>query len=110
MGEDEFDGVLDGDDNAGAVLRDALDHRGQGGGFAGAGDPGYQHEPAAELANFLDDGVVPQRAEFRDVLRDVAEGRLMTAAGDVDIATEAADSFKLQRIVQLPILLQRGPL
>ena len=31
---DELDGVLEGDDHAAAGVRDALDHRGEGGGFA----------------------------------------------------------------------------
>ena len=48
-----------------------------------------------------------QRGNF---LGNEAERRLHVAAGDVDISPEAADAFDLQRVVELPFLLEGGAL
>ena len=44
VGMHVFDGVLDGDDMTAGMLVAVLDHRGQGGGFAGAGGADEQHQ------------------------------------------------------------------
>ena len=54
--------------------------------------------------------MVAEFAEFRDVLGDVAEGRLVAAAGDVDVAAEAADAIDLERVVEFPVLFEGGAL
>ena len=106
----ELDGVLQRDDHAVAGFRDAADHGGERGGFTRAGDAGDEHESAAQIAELIDNRVMPEGFQIRDVLGDEAEGRLGLATGHVDVSAEAADAFDLERVVELPLLLQRGAL
>ena len=51
----KFDGVFNGDDVIGAGGVDAVDHGGQGGGLAGTGGAGDQHQAALLFADLVDD-------------------------------------------------------
>jgi len=48
--------------------------------------------------------------KFGNILDDIAEGRLDVAAGEVDVATEPAHPFDLQRIIEFQLLFERGTL
>jgi hypothetical protein len=54
--------------------------------------------------------VVAEAFEFGDFLGDEAERGLDIAARHVDVAAEASDSLDLQRVVEFPILFERGAL
>lgn len=110
VGKDEFDGVLDGDDDAGAGFPDAADHGGEGGGLTGAGDAGDEDEAAAEAAEIFDDGQVSEFGEDGDIRGDVPEGGLHVGAGEVDVSAEATDAGDFYCVVQLPLLFEASAL
>ena len=60
---DVLDGILDGDDMAGAVLVAIADHRRQRSGLAGAGGADEDHQPALGHGQFLQNG---RQAQFLD--------------------------------------------
>ena len=70
--EDVFDGVFERDDVLFEVGVDVFDHRGEGGGFAGARGAGHQHNAAGDLAMFSHLVQQPQFVEARHVGFDVA--------------------------------------
>ena len=63
----EFDRVLDGQDVVVALAVDLVDHRGQRGGFAGAGRPGDQHQSARLVAQLADHRRQSQLVEGLDL-------------------------------------------
>lgn len=108
--EGEFDGILEGDDGAGAEFGDPLDEGGEGGGFSRSGDAGDKNEAALEMTDFLYDWVVPERGEVRNFGGDVAIDCFDVLAAEVDVSAEAADVTNLDSVVEFPIFVESGAL
>ena len=66
VGEGEFDGVFQGQDMLAVVVVDPVQHRGDGGALAGAGDAGQEDHPLAVAAEFFQRRGQVQGAEIGD--------------------------------------------
>ena len=108
---EELDRVFDRDDVDPAVLVDVVDHRGQGGGLARAGDAGDQHQPAGPQRDLLQHGRQVELPHGLHLIGNGAEGKGQGAALLVDVGPEAAHAghpdgevrlFLLGELLHLP--------
>ena len=89
---EELDRILDRDHVHAAVLVDVVDHRGERGGFARAGDAGDQDEPARLERDLLEHHRQVQLADGLDLVRNGAERERERAALLVDVGAKPADA------------------
>ncbi len=108
--EPELDRVLDGNDHARTGAADALDHRGQRRGRAGAGDAGDEDEPLLALAELRHGGAVTQRLELGDLFRDVTEDRFQRATRVMGIGAKTAQPGHVECEVEPLFRLATRPL
>jgi hypothetical protein len=83
----ELDRVLDGDDVVVPAAIHVVDHGSEGGGLAGAGDPGDEHHPAPLHGEALEHLGQVQLLEGRDLARDVPHH-----AADFPLSEEQVDA------------------
>ena len=96
-----LDGVLDGENVAGAALVDMVDHAGQSGGLARARLPGHEDEPAVPGGQVQDNLRQAQVLNRRDLRWDGPQGRGDRAALHVDVDAEAPEPLDAVREIEL---------
>jgi hypothetical protein len=108
-GVDEFDGVLDGDDMAGEVVVDVVDHRRERRGLAGAGGAGDDDEALVKVAEFLQRLGEAELGEGQDFRRDLAEdGGLAPVIVEV-VGAEAGEALDLVGEIEILFLEELLP-
>ena len=91
VAKEKFDRVLDRDDFPGLALVDVADHRRQRGGFAAAGDPCQQHEPALLHGDLFQDRRQSQLFEVGNLERDRPQHQRERASLAADVDAKPAD-------------------
>ena len=104
--EDEFDRVLDGDDDTAPILAHSFDHRGQGCAFARAGDSGHENQPLAKIAELLHDGLMTQFRDFGHMVRNMAKRSFEGTAIVVGVAAKSSQLIDVERKIQFQMLFQ----
>src|SRR6185312_7851121 len=90
----ELHRVLDGDDVLVVGAVDDVDHRGEGGGLAGAGGAGDQHQPLLEMGEALDGLGQVELRQRHDRLRDDAEDGAAAVLLAQEVGAEAGEAFE----------------
>ena len=107
--EDEFDGVFEGDDVFAVVGINVLKHRGERGGFAGAGGAGEQDDAAGGFGDGAEDVRQAELFHAGDGVLDEAQDDAPAAEGLEDVGTEATDAGAQVGVVGLAIGIEAGP-
>ena len=105
-----LDGVLDGDDVPAHRVVDVVDHRREGGGLAGAGRAGDEHQAARLEREALDDVGEVQLLEGGDLGRDLAHGHADAAALAEHVDAEAPEGRRRVGEVDLVVLAEAADL
>ena len=106
MSEDVFDGILDGDQHAGALGEDIFGHGGEGGRFSHASWTGDKDEARAGFTKIESGLAVAQTLQAGDLLGDKSKGGLNGAAAHVGIAAEASDAGDVHGKIDVPFLFE----
>ena len=110
VGVDELDGVLDGDDVAPLAPVDLVDEDGQGGGLAGAGGAGHQHEAVGKLGEVLDGRSDSQKLRRGKLAGNHAQDRFDPVVLNQDVDAKAGQVLDVQGTVELQVAFELGAL
>src|SRR5207244_2607043 len=88
---------------------DVIDQRRECGRFPRASRPGYQHEPAAQIAKLPNDRRNPQFLERRDTRWDETKDSAVAVRLFEEIATEARLLIHLVGKIEIAALLENPP-
>src|SRR6266545_5205618 len=102
----ELHRIFDGDDVLVPLAIDLVDHRGEGGRFAGAGRSGDEDQSARTIANLLDHLWQSEILESENLIRDLAVDGSRGAALIEDVRAETGQSFDAERNIQLEVFLE----
>ena len=102
----EFDRIFDGENVVVPLGVDLVDHGSEGGGFAGAGRTGDQHQAARLFAHLADDCGKPELVERLDLEWNETEDRRCRAALIENVGAESGQSFQAEREIQFKVLFE----